>query len=74
MIFKNLALIRRIERRANRKEWHNWFAWRPVKLQTETEIAWLHHIERKQISVCKSSTYYEYEWIYRRKKEANNEN
>lgn len=38
-----------VKPRLNKEEWHEWFAWYPVRLSQINEIAWLEKIERKVI-------------------------
>ena len=40
-------------------DWHSWFAWRPVRLQSG-ELVWLEWVERRPEAVtgCGSAVYY----------------
>lgn len=48
-----------------RREWHVWFAWRPVKLE-HGDCRWFEFVERREVYV---NGYFEsyYEWEYRAK-------
>jgi len=47
--------MRWTERVINKKEWHRWFAWRPVRLD-EYEV-------RYDAYKCRHSTHYQWRWL-----------
>jgi len=48
-------------RRVRKQRWHNWFAWRPVRVSA-TECRWLEAVRRKG---KRSFTYPDGVWVWR---------
>ena len=51
------------EKRDARKEWHDWFAWYPVRIGSN-HCRWLETVERKGTFRRKQWCEYEDFWIY----------
>ena len=48
-----------IKRLKDKSIYHNWFAWRPVKIEAEKSLVWLETVERRK---CRwdGGSYWEY--------------
>ena len=51
------------ERIDAKKQWHNWFAWRPVRVRGE--IVWLELIERRGLLVDQVYEIPYWRWLYK---------
>lgn len=57
-------------RTERKKQWHNWFAWHPVRLNAN-EVIWLETVRRKGILVDRPQEYSYWKWFYRPKELTN---
>lgn len=53
--------VKENEFEARMSEWHNWFAWYPVRI-SDTELVWLQIVKRKAIEFSTFGSPY---WLYK---------
>lgn len=55
----------REERIRAKEQWHDWFAWHPVRIGGGADIAWLETIQRKGILVDQAYEAPYWKWFYK---------